>query len=70
MVTTIQIQEKTMEKLKQIKKLSNAETYDEVIQELLLKAKKRPSLAGYFGNNPELAKKMIKEIKEERRKSG
>ncbi|HLD12076.1 MAG TPA: antitoxin VapB family protein [Candidatus Nanoarchaeia archaeon] len=70
MVTTIQLQEQTMEKLKQLKKIINAETYDDVIQQLLLKAKKRPSLAGYLGHNPELADKINKEIKEERRKSG
>ena len=58
-----------MEKLKQMKRIVGAETYDEVIQQLMIKAKKRPSLFGYLGK-PELADKMFKELQEERRKSG
>ncbi|MDO8556488.1 MAG: hypothetical protein Q7R96_04940 [Nanoarchaeota archaeon] len=67
MVTTIQIQERTMEQLKQLKISTGAGTYDEVIEQLIAKSKRVPSFAGILGG-PEKLPKILKELKKEKMK--
>ena len=50
MVTTIQINERTLEILKKIKEETNSLSYDEAINKLVLKKEK--SLAGLLGKKP------------------
>jgi predicted CopG family antitoxin len=71
MVTTIQIDEKTLLLLKKLKEELNASSYDEAITNVVVKhMKPKKSMAGslakYFKNYS--TKKMVKELKEERRK--
>ncbi|HLD15352.1 MAG TPA: hypothetical protein VJB94_02120 [Candidatus Nanoarchaeia archaeon] len=68
MVTTIQIGERTMEQLKTIKKTQGLKSYEEVIQELLLKSRTKKSFFGFMGKSGNLPK-MLKELQEERRAS-
>ncbi len=68
MVTTIQIGERTMNQLKQLKKSSNASSYDEVIQELIIKSQRAKSFSGFLGKREDLPK-ILKELQEDRRKS-
>ncbi|MEK6904279.1 MAG: hypothetical protein AABW87_01670 [Nanoarchaeota archaeon] len=68
MVTTIQIGEKTMEQLKMMKKTQGLNSYDEVIQELIVKSRKARSFFGFMGKSGNL-KKMLRELQEDRRKS-
>ena len=69
MVTTIQVSEKTMEQLKKMKQSQGLGSYDEVVQELILKSKSQRSLFGFLGT-PQDSEKMFKYLKEERKKSG
>ena len=68
MVTTIQIGERTMSELKQIKKTSGLQSYEAVIQDLLNKSKNKKSFFGFMGKSGNLPK-MLKELQEERRAS-
>lgn len=52
MPTTIQIQEKTLEILKKIKKDTHSSSYDEAIKKIAINSTKEASLAGYLGKKP------------------
>jgi len=52
MPTTIQIQERTLEILKKIKKDTNSSSYDEAIKKIVVDSTKRESLAGFLGKRP------------------
>ncbi len=49
MVTTIQIQEKTLHWLKKIKQETNAESYDDAINKLIQNNLPKKSMAGILG---------------------
>ena len=50
MATTIQIDEKTLKILKQIKEARKAKSYDEVVRDLILE--KKASFWGFLGKKP------------------
>jgi len=52
MVTTIQIQEKTLEILKKIREETNSSSYDEAINKVVALRMRKVSLAGYLGKKP------------------
>ena len=56
MVTTIQINERTLDILKKIKDETRSSSYDEAINKIVVSRFKKESLAGYLG------KKSLKEI--------
>src|SRR3989344_4861247 len=71
MVTTIQVEEKTLLLLKKLKESLDASSYDEAITKIAIKhMKPEKSMAGslgkYFKNYS--TEKMVKEMQEERRK--
>jgi len=72
MVTTIQINENTLLLLKKLKEEFEAKSYEEAITKLAMQRTKNKSMAGslrkYYKNYS--TEKMIKELQEERRKSG
>ena len=51
MVTTIQIDEKTLKILKKIKEETNSSSYGEAINKLIIIKTNKESLAGYLGKN-------------------
>ncbi len=66
MTTTIQVEERTMEQLKQLKKIIGAGSYNEVIEKLLERSRqKTPSLFGFLGT-PDQLPKILKELKKEK----
>ncbi len=71
MVTTIQVDEKTLLLLKTIKEELKASSYDEAITKLAMKRMKKKSMAGslakYYKNTS--LKEILKELQNERRKS-
>ena len=72
MVTTIQVNERTLELLKKLKERYNAQSYDETINKVIVEKTKRKSMAGslkkYLKN--ESLKEILTELQNERRKSG
>jgi len=71
MVTTIQVDEKTILLLKKLKEFLDVSSYDEAINRIVVKhLNSKKSMAGslgkYFKNYS--SEKMVKEIKEERKK--
>ena len=52
MVTTIQINEKTLQILKKVKEETNSVSYDEAIVKMAVEKAKKTSLAGYLGKKP------------------
>lgn len=70
MVTTIQINEKTLLLLKKLKEEFNASSYDEAITKVTIRRHKKShagSLRKYLGRK-ETLKNLLKEMQEERRK--
>lgn len=72
MVTTIQVNEQTLELLKKLKRELNVHSYGEAIQKITIKSlKPKKSFAGslkkYYKNYS--SEQMLKELQEERRKS-
>ncbi len=71
MVTTIQVNENTLELLKKIKQEFEAQSYDEAINRVVIERTKGESMAGslkkYFKNQS--YKEVVKELQNERRKS-
>jgi hypothetical protein len=50
--TTVQVNEKTLQKLNRVKKEMKAKSHDEVINKLITERKKNPH--SMFGSNPKL----------------
>ena len=72
MITTIQVNEKTILLLKKLKVALDASSYDEAITKLAIKhIKPKKSMAGSLGKYYKnySTEKMIKELKEERKES-
>ncbi len=71
MVTTIQVNERTLQILKKLKEETNSNTYDEAIVKVVTTRGKKESYAGYLKKHlsKKDAKKMLQEIQDERRKS-
>ncbi|MBI3334350.1 hypothetical protein HYZ97_02595 [Candidatus Pacearchaeota archaeon] len=73
MVTTIQVDEKTLLILKKLKEALEASSYDEAINKIAIRhLKPNKSMAGSLKRylKDENLKEILKELKEERRKSG
>ena len=71
MITTVQVDEKTLLLLKKLKEYLDASSYDEAIAKVAIKhmnlgKSMAGSLGKYFKNH--VTEKMIKELKEERKK--
>ena len=70
MVTTIQVNERTLQLLKKIKDETESASYDEAIVEVIIERSKKESragsLAGFLGKKDR--KKIIKELQDERKK--
>ncbi len=71
MVTTIQVNENTLQLLKKIKLELSVQSYDEAIKKVVIERTKGESMAGslkkYFKNKS--SKELLKELQNERRKS-
>jgi hypothetical protein len=71
MVTTIQVDERTLMLLKKLKQEFNTKSYGEAINHMVIHRSKEKSMAGslakYYKN--ESTKEMVKELQAERRKS-
>lgn len=52
MVTTIQIQERTLEILKKIRMETKSSSYDEAINKIVIGTVKKESMAGILGKKP------------------
>lgn len=65
MVTTIQVQDNTLELLKKLKEETKAGSYDETIKKIAIERTKNESLAGYLGKY--LGKKSRKWVLEDLR---
>ena len=67
MVTTIQVNERTLLLLKKLKEELKAQSYDEAITKLAIKQTKEKSMAGslakYYKNTP--LKRILKDLQEE-----
>lgn len=63
MVTTIQVDERTLHLLKKLKEETNSDSYDEVIIKIVLDRHKKESLAGYFGKKSK--KEILKDLRDE-----
>ena len=61
MVTTIQINERTLEILKKIKEKTHSYSYDEAINKVVTKLN-RVSLAGFLGKRP--MKEVLKDLRD------
>jgi len=61
MVTTIQINKRTLEILKKIKEDTNSSSYDETINKVVARLK-RASLAVYLGKRP--IKEILRDLRE------
>ncbi|HLD04677.1 MAG TPA: hypothetical protein VJG90_03070 [Candidatus Nanoarchaeia archaeon] len=60
MTTTIAVQEGTLQLLKSVKEENHAESFDEVIRQLVWQSKKsRPSLRGIAKHTPEFVREEI-----------
>ena len=62
MVTTIQVQDTTLELLKKLKNETKAISYDETIKKIAAERTKNESLAGFLGKMPR--KLILKELRE------
>ena len=67
MVTTIQVQDTTLQLLKKLKEETKSVSYDETIKNVVITRTKNESLAGYLGKRS--LKPILKELRAERRKS-
>ena len=71
MVTTIQINEQTLELLRKIKEEVQAKSYEEAIKKIIIDRTKKKSMAGslakYYKNKS--LKEILKELQDDRRKS-
>ena len=61
MVTTIQIDEKTLRVLKKIKEDTKSSSYDEAINKLVVNQRKE-SMAGFLGKKP--IKELLKDLRD------
>ena len=64
MATTIQIGERTLKILKNIKDETHSSSYDEAINKMVVMRAKKESLAGYLGKMP--IKEIMKGLRDER----
>lgn len=71
MVTTIQVNERTLEMLRKLKQSLNASSYDETIVKIAVSRTKGESLAGNLKKylRKQSTKDILRELQEERRKS-
>lgn len=71
MVTTIQINEKTLLLLKKLKEETKSSSYDETINKVAVQRSDIGSMAGFFGKKygKVPTKEILKELKNERKKS-
>ena len=73
MVTTIQVDEKTLLLLKRLKRELDASSYDEAITKIAMRRTKGKSMAGSlkkYLKKGETAEYILKELQKERRESG
>lgn len=64
MVTTVQIQDETLELLKKVKAETNSSSYDEAIKKIVLLRVREKSMAGYLG--PKSSKQIMKDLRDKR----
>jgi len=71
MVTTIQVQDTTLELLKKLKEETKADSYDDAITKIVMARTKNESLAGYLGKHlgKDSLKSMLIELKKMRHES-
>ena len=62
MVTTVQIQDETLEVLKKVKAETHASSYDEAIRRIVVYRVKEKSLGGYLGARP--SKQLLKDLRD------
>lgn len=67
MVTTIQVQDKTLELLKKLKEETKSNSYDETIKNIAVARMKNESLAGYLGKylGKKSRKWILKDLRDE-----
>jgi predicted CopG family antitoxin len=71
MQTTIQISDKTLLLLKKLKEETNSKSYEETINRIAIERANKKSMGGILGKKygKVSVKEILKELKEERRKS-
>ncbi len=62
MVTTVQIQDDTLELLKKVKEETHSHSYDEAIKKLYVMRIKEKSLGGFLGPRP--SKELLKDLRD------
>ena len=62
MVTTIQIEERTLKILRKIKDETHSSSYDEAINKIVISGLRKDSIAGYLGKRP--LKEILKGLRE------
>jgi len=67
MVTTIQVSERTLQLLQQLKSEFQASSYDEAITKIVVARTKRRSMAGYAGRylSKKEKKEFLKDVRDE-----
>ena len=71
MVTTIQLNENTLDLLRKLKEEVRAKSYEEAIKKVIMERINRESMAGYLNKyyKKKKLKDVLKELQDERRKS-